>query len=434
LAALAYYLGMKRWIVVLLLLAPVTLAAEVYHLAIQGPIDSVSAEYAIDSMKRIRQEARAELVVIELDTPGGLDSAMRTIIKQMLQSPAPVAVFVSPQGARAASAGFFIAVAADISVMAPGTNMGAASPVSALGRKIDDTMKAKITNDAVSYIRSLARKRGRDEDMAARAVSESLSYTVEECLEGRLADLSADSLEDLLEQVRGRRITTMRGETVTLELRNPRIIRLEMSWRQRFLRTITNPNLAYFLLIFGLIGLYLEFTHAGAIIPGVIGGISLLLAFLAFQILPINYVGLLLILLSVGLFLAEIKVQGFGILGIGGAVAFFLGSVILISSPIPEMRPTMSMIAILTVSFAAIVLFLTYKVIQVMKRRVDTGQEGLSGESGTARTRVTPEGGRVFVHGEWWNAFSENTIEAGDRVEVVRMEGFRLKVKPKGGK
>ena len=424
---------MKRLIAAILLLAPLAVKADVYRLVIQGPIDSISAEYVIDSMARIRKQAEPQLVVIELDTPGGLDSAMRTMIKEMLQSPAPVAVFVSPQGARAASAGFFIAVAADISAMAPGTNMGAASPVSALGRKIDETMKAKITNDAVSYIRSLARKRGRDEEMAAKAVSESLAYTVAECLEGRLADFSADSLDDLLRQLQGRRITTIRGETVTLNLEDARVTTMEMSWRQRFLRTITNPNLAYFLLIFGLIGLYLEFTHAGAVIPGVIGGISLLLAFMAFQILPINYVGLLLILLSIGLFLAEIKVQGFGILGIGGAVAFFLGSVMLISSPIPEMRPTMSMIAILTVSFAAIILFLTYKVIQVMKRRVDTGKEGLVGEQGTARTRVTPQGGRVFVHGEWWNAVSDTPIEAGSEVEVLLMDGFRLKVKTKGG-
>lgn len=424
---------MKKLIATILLLAPMAVTANVYHIAIQGPIDSISAEYIIDSMAGIREKADADLVVIEMDTPGGLDSAMRTIIKEMLQSPAPVAVFVYPQGARAASAGFFITVAADIAAMAPGTNMGAASPVSALGQKLDETMKAKITNDAVSYIRSLARNRGRDEDMAARAVTESLSYTVDECLAGRLADLSAENLEDLLQKLEGRNITTVRGDTVTLNLENARIIFLKMSWRQRFLRTITNPNLAYFLLIFGLIGLYLEFTHAGAVIPGVIGGISLLLAFMAFQILPINYVGLLLILLAIGLFLAEIKVQGFGILGLGGAVAFFLGSVILISSPIPEMRPTMSLIVLLTVSFAGIILFLTYKVFQSMKRRVDTGQEGLAGEIGTARTRVTPEGGRVFVHGEWWNATADIPIDAGTEVEVLQMEGFRLKVKPRGG-
>ncbi|MDY0296116.1 MAG: nodulation protein NfeD [Acidobacteriota bacterium] len=424
---------MKRSIFLLLLLAPLVLNAEVYHIAIQGPIDSVSAEYVIDSMARIRSGAGADLVVIELDTPGGLDSAMRTTIQEMLKSPAPVVVYVYPQGARAASAGFFIAVAADIAAMAPGTNMGAASPVSALGQKIDDTMKAKITNDAVSYIRSLARQRGRDEDMAARAVSESLAYTADECLKAGLADLIAENFDDLMRQLHGRRVTTTNGETVTLDVKDSPVIPLRMSWRQRFLRTITNPNLAYFLLIFGLIGLYLEFTHAGAVIPGVIGGISLLLAFMAFQILPINYVGLLLILLAIGLFLAEIKVQGFGILGLGGAVAFFLGSVILVSSPIPEMRPTMSMIIILTFSFAAIILFLTYKVFQSMKRRIDTGQEGLAGEIGTTRTRVTPEGGRVFVHGEWWNAFSDSPIEADTEVEVLQMDGFRLKVKPRGG-
>jgi len=424
---------MKRSFVLLFLLVPLVLSADIHLMTVNGPIDSISAEYVIDSFQKIRLDPSPQLVILELDTPGGLDTAMRTIIKEILKSPAPVVVFVFPKGARAASAGFFITVSADIAAMAPGTNMGAASPVSALGRKIDETMKAKITNDAVSYIRSLARKRNRDEEMAARAVSESLAYTTEECIQGRLADITANDMADLLKKLDGRSVTNANGDTVVLKLKGVPVRVMGMSWRQRFLRTITNPNLAYFLLIFGLIGLYLEFTHAGAVIPGVIGGISLLLAFMAFQVLPVNYVGLMLILLAIGLFIAEIKIQGFGILGIGGVIAFFLGSVILISSPIREMRPTMSMIVLITLSFATIVLFLTYKVIQVMKRRVDTGVEGLEGETGTARTRVTPSDGRVFVHGEWWNAISDTPIEAGTPIEVIRMDGFRLVVKVKGG-
>ncbi len=415
---------------ILLLTFPLLVQAEIYKLKITGPIESITEEYVVDSFATIRKADNAKLVIIEIDTPGGLDTSMRSIIKEILNSPAPVAVYVSPQGARAASAGFFIAVASDISSMAPGTNMGAASPVSVSGQKMDDTMKSKVTNDAVSYIKSLAKKRGRNMEWSEKAVSEAKSYTAEECLSNNLAEYIAENLQDLIKQLEGKKITNSKEETVELKLTGERIVDLEMSARQQFLKTITNPNLAYFLLIFGLLGLYLEFTHPGIIIPGVIGGISLLLAFLAFQVLPINYIGLLLIFLAIGFFIAEIKIPGFGVFGVGGVISFVLGSVMLINSPVPGMRPTMKIIISVAIGVALIFLFLTYKVYKAMRQKPETGQEGLCGEIGVARSDINSESGKVFVHGEWWNAISDEDIPAGSKVVVESLENFVLKVSP----
>jgi membrane-bound serine protease (ClpP class) len=424
---------MKRALVFLLAAIPIWLGAEIYTLRFDGPIDPLLEEFAVNSLRTIQQKGDARLVVIGIDTPGGFDTSMRAIIKAMLGTGVPVAVFVSPQGARAASAGFFLLLAADIAAMAPGTNTGAAHPVSVTGSDIEKTMKEKVTNDAASYIKTLARKHRRSEEMAEKAVRESSSYTAEECLQGGLIDLVAADRKELIERLQGRTVVLAGGGEVTLDLQGETIVELEMSDRQKFLRTITNPNLAYFLLIFGLIGLYIEFTHPGGVIPGILGGISLLLAFLAFQVLPINYVGLLLILLSIGFLVAEIKVQGFGVLGIGGIVSFVLGSIMLIQSPIPEMRPAMPIIMTFAVCFGCILLFLTWKVFQAMKRRKETGVEGLVGETGVARTDIDSRQGKVFVHGEWWNAVSDAPIASGSTVEVEGVKNLLLKVKKSGG-
>jgi membrane-bound serine protease (ClpP class) len=407
---------------------PVLVSGEIVRLEIKGPIDAITEEYIADSFKEIKADPYIQLVVLEIDTPGGFDTSMRSIIKNMLDSPVPVVAYVSPRGARAASAGFFITVAADIAAMAPGTNMGAASPVSAMGQKMEETMKKKVTNDAVSYIKSLAKSRSRNQELAEKAVSESSSYTAEECLENNLIDHVVENLDALIAKLDGQEVKRADGKTVVLKLDNKTVKPLEMSWRQKLLRTITNPSLAYFLLIFGLIGLYLEFSHPGIIIPGVIGAICLLLAFLAFQILPINYVGLILIILSIGFFIAEVKIQGFGMFGIGGIISFFLGSVMLINAPIPEMKPTMSIIIAFTLCFAAMFMFLTYKVFESMKRKTETGTEGLIGETGVARSDISRDSGKVFVHGEWWNAFADEAIPQGANVRVVAVHDFKLKV------
>ncbi|MBN2346286.1 MAG: nodulation protein NfeD [Candidatus Aminicenantes bacterium] len=424
---------MKKLLAFLWLLLPLGMGAEIYTLRFEGPIDPLLEEYAVHSLKDIGQRGNARLVIIEIDTPGGFDTSMRVIIKAMLNTGVPVAVYVSPRGARAASAGFFILLAADVAAMAPGTNTGAAHPVSVTGSEIEKTMKEKVTNDAVSYVKSLAKNRRRNMEMSEKAVSESRSYTAEECLKGGLIDLIAADTRELVGRLQGKTLARADGGETTLELEKERIIALEMSARQKFLRTITNPSLAYFLLIFGLIGLYIEFTHPGGVIPGILGGISLLLAFLAFQILPINYVGLFLILLSIGFFIAEIKVQGFGILGIGGIISFILGSVMLINSPIPEMRPAMPMIISFALCFACVLLFLTMKVYQAMRRKKETGSEGLIGETGVAKTDIDNHQGKVFIHGEWWNAVADGLIPTGTRVRVESMDNLVLKVTKSGG-
>lgn len=258
---------MKKTLVLLLAAIPFWLGAEIYSLRFDGPVDPLLEEYAVSSLRTIQQKGDARLVIIGIDTPGGFDTSMRAIIKAMLGTGVPVAVFVSPQGARAASAGFFILLAADIAAMAPGTNTGAAHPVSVTGSDIEKTMKEKVTNDAASYIKTLARKHRRSEEMAEKAVRESSSYTAEECLKGGLADLVAADRKELIERLQGRTVALAGGGEVTLDLRGETIVELEMSDRQKFLRTITNPNLAYFLLIFGLIGLYIEFTHPAGSSP-----------------------------------------------------------------------------------------------------------------------------------------------------------------------
>ncbi len=407
------------------------LKGEIYKLILNGPIDSISDEYITDSFKKIEQAKNAKLIIIELDTPGGLSSSMRSIIKNILNSPIPVAVYVAPRGARAGSAGFYITVSADIAAMSPDTNMGSAHPVSATGQKISKTMNEKITNDAAAYIKAISQNKNRNIEYCVKAVTESKNYSAQDCLANNVIDLIAESTDELLEKIEGKVISKTKNQKVKLEnLKGENIIVLEMSGRQKFLRMITNPNLAYFLLLFGIAGLYIEFTHPGGIIPGVLGGISLLLAFFAFQVLPINFIGILLILLAIGLFIAEIKVQGFGVLGIGGVVAFFLGSIILIDSPIPEMKPALALTIPLSLSFGIIFLFLTYKVIHVMRSKVKTGIESLIGRTGIAKTQITKSSGKIFIHGEWWNAISyfDDKIPKGSKVRIETIDNFTVKV------
>ncbi|MBM3284667.1 MAG: nodulation protein NfeD [Candidatus Aminicenantes bacterium] len=372
----------------------------------------------------------ARLVLILLNTPGGLDSSMREIITRILASRTPVAVYVSPSGARAASAGFFIAIASDLFVMAPGTSTGAAHPVgiSITGQAMDKTMEEKVTHDAASYIKTLAEKRGRNTRLAEDAVRQSLSYTEKEAFEQGLIDLVARTEQEIIDHFDQKRIRRFDGEEITLQLRGEPVVDIPMSARQKFLLTISNPNLAYILLMLGLLGLYFEFSNPGAILPGVLGGISLLLAFFAFQILPINYVGLILILLAIGLFILEIKVQSYGILSVGGIIAMVLGSIMLINAPIPELKPSLKLVMPMAIGLSLIFLFLVLLVIRAHSRKVHTGREGLIGEIGIARTDLSPEG-KVFVHGEIWNAESTTEIPKGSRVKVVAvLEGLKIRV------
>jgi len=403
--------------------------AAIYRITVDAPIHPITSEYITRAIDRAAAD-RARLLILVLNTPGGLDTAMREIISKILSSPVPVLTYVGPSGGRAASAGFFIGVASDLFVMAPGTNTGAAHPVgiSITGQAMDKTMEEKVTHDAASYIKSLAAKRGRNVQASEDAVRKSLSYTEKEALDGGVIDFVAGTTEEIVAHFDGRTVRRFDGEAVELKLRGEEVIDLPMSARQKFLLTISNPNLAYILLMLGLLGLYFEFAHPGAILPGVLGGISLLLAIFSFQILPINYVALLLILLAIGLFILEVKVQSFGILGVGGVIAMVIGSLMLIDSPVPELQPSLHLIIPLAVGLSLIFLFLLFLVVRAHSKKAYTGKEGLVGESGTAQTDIAPEG-KVFVHGELWNAEAAEPIARGSKVRVTRvLDSLKIRV------
>ena len=401
----------------------------IYKITVDTAIHPVSSEYIRNTIDRAETE-NVKLILIALNTPGGLDSSMREIMERILNSEIPIAVYVSPSGSRAASAGFFISIACDIFAMAPGTSTGAAHPVglSITGQQMDDTMSDKVTNDAASYIKSIAEKRERNIQMAEDAVRKSLSYTETEALKGNLIDLIAENDQDIIRYLHGKSIKRFDGTELTLNLENEEIISIPMTGRQRFLITISNPNLAYILLMIGLLGLYFEFSNPGAILPGVLGGICLLLAIFSFQILPINYVGLILIILSIGLFILEIKIQSYGILSLGGITAMIIGSIMLINAPIPELRPSLKLIIPMALGLSLIFIFLIVIAIRAQAKKPSTGKEGLIGEVGVAQTDLSPEG-KVFVHGEIWQAEATEDLPIGTKVKVVEvLKHLRIKV------
>jgi membrane-bound serine protease (ClpP class) len=409
---------------------PVFSSAAILKITVDAPIHPITAEYIVRTIDRADREG-ATLVLLSLNTPGGLDSSMRQIIEKIVNARTPIAVYVSPSGGRAASAGFFIGVACDIFAMAPGTNTGAAHPVgiSITGQSMDKTMEDKVTHDAASYIKTLAEKRGRSVAMAEDAVRKSLSYTEQESLKGGLIDIVAKTDQDIIDAFDGKRLKRFNGEETTLALKREPVIVLPMSFRQRFLLTISNPNLAYILLMIGLLGLYFEFAHPGAILPGVLGGICLLLAVFSFQILPINYVGLMLILLAVILFVLEVKVHSYGMLSVGGIAAMIIGSLMLIQSPIPELRPSLRIIIPMALGISLILIFLVYLVVRAHARRAFTGREGMVGEVGRAQTDLSPSG-KVFVHGEIWEAEATEPVAKGEKVRVVAvLDTLRVRVR-----
>jgi membrane-bound serine protease (ClpP class) len=418
-----------RLLVLLSLLAPLVASAAVVRIKVDAPIHPVTSEYVVKSLDRADREG-ADLVILTIDTPGGLDTSMREIIEAIVNAKTPVAAFVGPGGSRAASAGFLIALACDVFVMAPGTSTGSAHPVglSLTGQAMDKTMEEKVTQDAAAYVRSIAGKRGRSVPMAEDAVRKSLSYTEKEALDGGLIDFIASSEDEIAARLDGRTIRRFDGSERTMALAGKPAADWPMTFRQRFLLTIANPNLAYILLMIGLLGLYFEFSHPGAILPGVLGGISLLLAVFAFQILPINYVGLGLIGLAIILFILEIKIVSFGMLAVGGIAAMIIGSLMLIKAPITELRPSLSYVLPVVLAVSLIVLFLLSLVFKAHRRRPMTGREGMIGETGTARTDLSPTG-RVFVHGELWQAEADWPVRAGEKVKVIEvLEGLKIRV------
>jgi membrane-bound serine protease (ClpP class) len=400
------------------------LANQVNVIRVEGVISPSSADYIVTAIKEAEKEKVAALV-IELDTPGGLDTSMRTIIKAMLAAERPIVVYVAPSGARAASAGAFITLAAHIAAMAPGTNIGAAAPV-AMGGQMDKTMEKKVTNDAAAYMRTLAEKRGRPIDLAEEWVRKATAKTETEALKAKLIDVVSPKLDDLLQAIDGRVVTTAAGK-VKIETKNAVVHREEMNLREKILKIITDPTIAYLLLILGLAGLYFEFSTPGAILPGVLGGIALILALYAFQQLPINYAGVLLILLAIVMFIAEIKIVSHGVLTAGGIAAMILGSMMLINTPAPYMRISIGAIIGTAAATAGFFLFVVGAGVKALRSKTTTGVEGLVGEIGVVRTRLAPRG-QIFLRGELWNAEGEREMEVGESVRVTGMDGLTLRV------
>jgi len=400
--------------------------APVFVAEVDGIINPATAKFIIESIDQAVQQG-GQCLIIQLDTPGGLMDSMRNIVKKILAAPIPVIVYVAPGGARAASAGVFITISAHIAVMAPGTHIGAAHPVT-LGAegKESKTMSEKIVNDTVSYIKTIAKTRGKNADWAEKAVRKSVSVTEEEALKLNVIDFISPDLQDLLIKIDGR-VMKFDGVTRTLLTKGIQARTMRMSWRYRLLDTISNPTIAYILLMLGIYGIFFELSNPGAILPGVVGGIFLILAFYALQMLPVNFAGLALIFFAIILFIAEIKVVSHGLLAVGGVISLFLGSLMLIESPTEYMKVSLSVIVPAVLVSAAFFTFAVTKAIKARLTKPTTGMEGLIGEIGKASTPISPEG-KISIHGEFWNAISDQKIEAGEKVQVTGVMNLKLKV------
>ena len=422
----------KLWLVVILLscVSVVQPAAagqnDIYIIKVADAISPAVAEFITTSI-RTAEENSAACLIIELDTPGGLAESMRKIVQDILSSHVPIVVYVYPSGARAASAGVMITMAADIDAMAPGTNIGAAHPVGAGGKEIEGKMSEKIVNDMVAQAKSVAEKRGRNQDWVERAIRESVSVTENEALKEHIIDLVAKDTDDLIRQINGREVP----EKGVLKLDGAQRIVLKESLRTKILKTISDPNIAYILLMIGLAGLYFELSHPGAVFPGVIGGICLVLAFFALQTLPVNYAGILLIVLAIIFFIMEMKITSYGLLSVAGIISLLLGSLMMFDASSPEMElswrvliPTVALVS----GFFVVVAGLVFRS-QISKPV--TGSLGLVGEIGIVKRALTPEG-KVFVHGELWHARAREPIEENTKVRVVKVVNLMLEVEPLG--
>jgi membrane-bound serine protease (ClpP class) len=400
--------------------------APIFTIEVDAIINPATAKFIVDSIDQANQQG-AQCLIIQLDTPGGLMESMRIIVKKMLASNIPIIVYVSPAGARAASAGVFITMAANIAVMAPGTHIGAAHPVSLGEGKENKTMGEKIVNDTVSYIKTIAKTRGRNVDWAEKAVRKSVSITEDEAVKLNVVDFISPDLPSLLAKIDGK-ILKLDGVTRTLQTKGIQPQPIQMSWREKLLDIISNPTIAYILLMLGIYGIFFELSSPGAILPGVVGGIFLILAFYALQMLPVNYAGLALIFFGIILFIAEIKVVSHGLLAVGGVISLFLGSLMLFHSPVEYLRISLSVIIPAVMVSAAFFLFAVTKAVQARLTKPTTGMEGLVGEEGTAATAIAPEG-KISIHGEFWNATSDQPIEKGQKARVVGVTNLKLRIK-----
>jgi len=389
---------------------------------LEGSINPGTAMFVSRGLEKAKKQA-AELSIIRLDTPGGLASSMRTIVKAILNSPIPVAVYVGPRGAGAASAGVLVTVAGHIAAMAPGTNIGAAHPVTAGGKDIEKTMSEKVVNDMAAYARGIAEDKGKNGEWVEKAIRESVSITADEALKNNVIDLVAKDIDELLKLLDGREVSVVGGK-VTLKTAGLTKTYYHPDFRDKVLKTISDPNIAYILMMIGLAGLYFELSHPGAIFPGVIGAISLIVAFYSFQTLPVNYAGLILIALAIIFFIAEIKVASYGILSIGGLISLTLGSIMLFEDVMVSLN-LMAPTIILVGGFFVVVAALAFR---AYRAKPKSGTEGLLGEMGVVRRVLDPEG-LVFVHGEIWKAKAKEKLEPGESIEVEGVDGLLLKVR-----
>jgi len=390
-------------------------------------VHPVTVEIVSRALDQAARE-KYDLVLIRLNTPGGLMEAMRETVQNIVASPVPVVAYVTPSGGRAASAGFFLLEAGDLAAMAPGTNAGAAHPV-LLGSQMDPIMKQKVENDAAASLRSLVGKRGRNSDLAQKTVLESKSFTEKEALDGHLIELIASNDQDLVRQLDGREITRFDGSKKVLHVTGAEIVNYERNFRERVLAAISDPNIALILLALGALGIYAEFSSPGLIFPGVAGAILALLGLSALSMLPINWLGATLLLLAFAFFVLEAKFASHGVLAVGGAASMILGAVLLIDSPVPEVRIHLSTAIAVALPFTAITVFLVTLVVRARTAKVITGSEGMIGEIGVAVGDLTPEG-RILVHGEYWNAVAKEPVKSGERVRVAAIDRLNLTVEP----
>jgi len=413
---------------VLLALLGSTMASanSVVKVRIDDTIQPITAEYIDRAIERARQ-TNADAVLVELSTPGGLLESTRTIIEKILASPVPVIIYVAPTGARAASAGFFILESADVAAMAPGTNTGAAHPVELGGGKMDDTMKTKIENDSAAFMRSFVGPRGRNVALAETAVRESKSWTDQEALQQKLIDIVARDQNDLFHQLEGRSVKRFDGKQVTLHLAGGSVDEMQMTLRQRILDFLLDPNVAFLVLAIGALALYMEFNHPGAVVPGVVGVVFILLALFALNLLPTRYAAFTLIMGAFVLFALEAKFATHGVLGIGGIALLTLGGLLLVDGPIPQMRVHLLTALAISVPLGVITVFLMTIALRARRAKVVTGQQGMIGAIGEARTDIDPEG-KVWVLGELWNAHAPARVAIGEHVVVRKVEGLELEV------
>jgi membrane-bound serine protease (ClpP class) len=417
---------------ILFLFAALPARGEIARIDLNGTIDPVTSGFVVRSIARAESE-HANFLLLRLQTPGGLGSSMEEIITKMLSSKIPIVVYVAPSGAKAASAGFFLLLASDIAAMAPGTNTGAAHPLMAIGGfpvsggEAGKTLSEKITSNSTAFLRSIVSKRNRNIAEAEKGVTESKSFTETEALNSHLIDFIAKDEAELFSKLQGYHVRLFSGQEMVIDPQGQNVVDYPMSTREKLLSTISEPNLALLLGVVGLILLYFEFTHPGFVAPGVIGGICVLLSVLGLSFLPINYVGVLLILLAIGLFIAEVKVGGFGILGIGGLVSMVVGMLILIDTPDPAVRIGLATALALALPFAIIFLILLVALIRSHRQKVATGDQGMVGLIGVADNDFY-RAGRVKVRGEYWTAYSSSPISAGKAVKVLVVENLKLKV------